>query len=86
MALQKTVTTPHGFTAENAYHRVESVMLQGKSKISFRAVAYKNQGVDAIPFQETAHECLYNLNGDNPIKQAYTYLKTLPEFASAVDC
>lgn len=86
MALQKTVTTPHGFTAENAYHRVESVMLQGKAKISFRAVAYKNQGADAIPFQETAHEGEYELNGANPIKQAYEHLKTLHAFAGATDC
>lgn len=27
-----------------------------------------------------------DLNGGNPIKQAYEYLKTLPEFANATDC
>ena len=27
-----------------------------------------------------------NLTGDNAIKQAYMYLKTLPEFAGATDC
>jgi hypothetical protein len=31
---------------------------------------------------KTAH----GLEGANPIKQAYLYLKTLPEFADAVDC
>lgn len=27
-----------------------------------------------------------SMNGENFIKQAYLYLKTLPEFAGAVDC
>ena len=28
----------------------------------------------------------HDLDGPNPIKQAYLHLKTLPEFADAVDC
>jgi hypothetical protein len=28
----------------------------------------------------------YDINGENPIKQVYIYLKSLPEFAGAVDC
>jgi hypothetical protein len=28
----------------------------------------------------------YDINGENPIKQAYKHLKALPEFANAVDC
>jgi hypothetical protein len=28
----------------------------------------------------------YVLDGKNPIAQAYEYLKTLPDFAGAVDC
>jgi hypothetical protein len=28
----------------------------------------------------------YDITGENPIKQAYEYLKTLPEFANATDC
>mgnify|MGYP007101623561 CR=1 FL=1 len=31
------------------------------------------------------HTCDYDLNVDNPIKQAYDHLKTLPEFSGAVD-
>ena len=27
-----------------------------------------------------------DLNGGNPIKQAYEYLKILPEFTNAIDC
>jgi hypothetical protein len=29
---------------------------------------------------------LLDLDGPNPIKQAYLHLKSLPEFADAVDC
>lgn len=34
------------------------------------------------------HNVLFdlNLNGSNPIQQAYEHLKTLPEFANATDC
>jgi len=32
------------------------------------------------------HDCAYDINGKNPIAQAYDHAKTLPEFAGAVDC
>jgi hypothetical protein len=32
------------------------------------------------------YEFPLDLNGPNPIKQAYEYLKTLPEFTDATDC
>jgi len=28
----------------------------------------------------------YDMDGENPFKQAYEYLKTLPEFEGATDC
>ena len=31
-------------------------------------------------------EFSYDISGDNPIKQAYEHLKTLPEFSDATDC
>lgn len=30
--------------------------------------------------------CPYNIDGINPIAQAYEYLKTLDEYSDAVDC
>ena len=39
-----------------------------------------------FPFNTKTYSCAYDINGENPIKQAYLYLKTLPEFASATDC
>jgi hypothetical protein len=28
----------------------------------------------------------YDIDGENPVRQAYLHLKTLPEFAGATDC
>lgn len=85
MALSKTVLTPIGFEAHDAYHRVEGVSLDSKSKMSFSVRSYKdNSGVPA--FSESRYYCDYDLNTTNPIAQAYAYLKTQDEFKDAVDC
>lgn len=84
MALAKTVSTVHGFQAVNAYHRVEAVRLESKTAISFHIRSYTE--ADKPFFEESVLSCVYQLNGDNPIKQAYDHLKTLPEFAGATDC
>jgi hypothetical protein len=85
MAFTKTATTPCGFSAANAYHRVEGVKLDTKTSVSFRVRSYKENS--NIPhFEDVGYSCVYDLNGENPITQAYRYLKTLPEFEGAVDC
>jgi hypothetical protein len=84
MAIAKTVKTEQGFEAINAYHRVEGVRLNGKQSMSFQLRSYKdNSGLPA--FADVSYQAEYNLAGDNPIKQAYEHLKTLPEFAGAAD-
>jgi len=84
MAIEKTVTTQHGIEVKNAYHRVEGVSVVGKDKISFRV----RSSVDGVlpHFADADHQCAYTLDGENPIKQAYEHLKTLPEFSGATDC
>lgn len=84
MALQKTITTPHGFTASGAYHRVEGVYVESKTKIKFSLRSYKNAS-ESVSFQSTEYSCAYDLNGSNPIQQAYTYLKSADDFSSAED-
>jgi hypothetical protein len=85
MALKKTITTDQGFEAVDAYRRVEGVRLNGKTNMSFQVRSYKDDsGVQA--FADAAYDAAYNLNGANPITQAYQHLKTLPEFAGAIDC
>jgi len=84
MAIKKTINTVYGFEAADAYHRVEGVRLEGKDKIVFQLRAYTDVGFAAVADQ--SFECAYDLDGENPIAQAYTHIKTLPEFAGATDC
>ena len=40
MALQKTVIAPQGFTATNAYHRVEAIRILGKTAMQFNVYSH----------------------------------------------
>lgn len=85
MALKKTTITAQGFTAEDAYFRVEEVKIAGKNKISFSIRGYKDDsGLPA--FEDRPLTCDYDIESKNPIAQAYEHVKTLPEFAGASDC
>jgi hypothetical protein len=86
MALKKTIATASGLVAESAYHRVEGVQLDGKDTISFRLRSYKDSSTSLPSFYECAFRCAYDLNGSNPISQAYVYVKTQDEFKDATDC
>jgi len=85
MALKQKIKTEWGIEVENAYSRIENVTLTAKDKITFLVRSYVSN--DGVPFfTEKVSGCSYDINGENPIKQAYLNLKTLPEFADAVDC
>lgn len=84
MAISKTVTTVHGFEAINAYHRIEALSHSSKGKIYFALRSYKS--TDYPFFKEEWYECNYAIEGENPLKQAYTYIKTLTDFIDAIDC
>lgn len=88
MALQKT-TNYKGITIENAYHRVWGISIDKdetekkyfvKFGVGFHS-SNDNEMISSYP-----HKCDYDIDGENPIKQAYLHLKTLPEFSDAVDC
>ena len=86
MALQLTTTTIYNLTATSAYHRVENVRLD-KVSIAFSVVSYSEHlETMPFPFNTKTYSCAYDITGENPIKQAYKYLKTLPEFVNATDC
>lgn len=84
MALKKDIILESGVRVSAATVKVGTVSVTGKAKISFSVFYFVEAHQRA--FHETAHECAYVMSGENPIKQAYEYLKTLPEFADAVDC
>jgi hypothetical protein len=84
MALKKSVTTVYGFEIPNAYHRVEGVQLVSKTMIRFQVRSFADK--EKAHFADSQHECVYDMNGSNPFNQAYQHIKTLNEFAGAIDC
>lgn len=84
MALKKTIKTAFGLECKDAYHRVERMQIDQKTRIAFRVRAYAD--VDAQPLADDGFVCDYDLNGKNPIAQAYEFLKTTSEFQNAQDC
>ena len=83
MALKLTTQTASGLTAIDAYHRVENLSLANKNHMTFALRSYAS--ADHPSFAEAYFSCAYDIAGENPIKQAYEHLKTLPEFAGAAD-
>ena len=85
MAIKKTVRTSFGFESVDAYHRVEGVSITSKTQISYFLRSYKDSsGVPA--FAEVHKFCKYDMNGANPMVQAYADAKQLPEMAESIDC
>lgn len=84
MALQNNIELESGIVVEDAYTRVESVKLQNKTSMSFEAASYVDGG-RTTAFRRNGYLTSYDLNGDNPLKQAYLHLKALPEYANAQD-
>jgi hypothetical protein len=66
---------------QDVYVKVENVFC---SKLKATAVVSYTNNTNKLA--QRSFEFQYDLNGPNPIKQAYLHLKTLPEFADAVDC
>lgn len=85
MALSFACTTPQGFDVENCYARIEDIRLASKTEIHFSLIYYKDVS-QSVSFRTVdGFMCAYDMNGQNPIKQAYEYLKTLSEFRGAID-
>tara|TARA_R110000868_G_scaffold168146_1_gene402737 strand:- start:618 stop:875 length:258 start_codon:yes stop_codon:yes gene_type:complete len=85
MALQKTVTTSHGFVSQDAYHKVDNIKIFSKSSMTFDIKILKSKN-ETIAFDTLSFQCMYELDKENPIKQAYLYLKTRSEFVDSTDC
>ncbi len=87
MALLATVQARGGVAVQSAYVRVTNPHLIGKRRLSFLVKHFKDSAAsDDFDGPVRAAECAFDLNGPNPFVQAYNHLKTLPEFAGAVDC
>ena len=82
MAISIIKTTATGFIVNGTYSRVENIQLT-KERMSFNLKHYKEKGRPF--FSDEILCCEYDIEGDNPIAQAYEYLKTLDEFKDAED-
>jgi ribosome-associated translation inhibitor RaiA len=67
-------------SVSNAYIKVDSIS-GNKNRIDFTVSFSENDAV----LTAKSYDFKPDLDGDNFIKQAYLYLKTLPEFESATD-
>ena len=85
MAIKQNLSTVSGIEVADAYHRVERVTFVNKANITFAVNAYKDSEIKAY-ITSKFYSCEYDISGKNPMAQAYAHLKTLEEFANAVDC
>lgn len=83
MAIRINVELNNGIKVDGAYLRVEYPTIT-KDSISFHLRKYIS--IDKPFFDEDVISAPYDINGENPFKQAYLYLKALPEYADAEDC
>lgn len=70
-------------TIKNAYIKIDSVF-GDKNIMNLNVGIYQASGQSELSRKGFAFT--QDLNGVNVITQGYDYLKTLPEFADAVDC
>ena len=82
MALQQTLSYS-GFQLADTYLKV-SFYNGNKDALSFSLEVKATQ--ETAPVTTKTYSCKYDLDGPNPIKQAYLHLKSLPEFSGATDC
>jgi hypothetical protein len=72
-----------GIPINNAYIRIWRYE-GSKENTHFEAGIHADKDSEMITSK--GYQFPLNLDGANTIKQAYEYLKTLPEFSDAVDC
>lgn len=82
MALKKTYQRD-GVTVTDAYIKVGNIN-GTKNRFSFTVEVKANEEAPAV--MEETYSMSPSMDGGNFVKQAYDYLKTLPEYAGAEDC
>lgn len=86
MALTKNLFLKNNFDDQsvfpNAYIKVQSVT-GGKERMTAVVISFKEK--DGFHLNSKSYNFVPNLES-NFIAQAYEHLKTLPEFADAIDC
>ncbi len=84
MAISKTVTFKD-IEIKNSYIvAVTPTIHTGNLQMSF-GVNFSVKA-ESPTFFSNSYQCDYSLEGENPLIQAYEYLKTLEEFEGCIDC
>jgi hypothetical protein len=87
MALQKNIILKTNFDTdivfERAYIKVRSINMS-KNNAQMNVDFYSEENGKVINMKQ--YNFIAALAGNNPIAQAYDYLKTLPEFSGAENC
>ena len=87
MALAKTLELVDNFgetiSFSNAYVRIDQTTTN-KARCLATYKIFRNKNGQEL--QQRLINFSLDLDGPNPIKQAYLHLKTLPEFEGATDC
>lgn len=85
MALRKNTIVQGGVEVTDAYLKAMPVNVVGKTSLWISVQVLKDEE-QLTPVTTITLTGPYDINGANPIKQAYDYIKTLPEFEGSVDC
>jgi hypothetical protein len=87
MALQLSIALMDNFgesiTFNDAYVKVARIEATNSTAAIY--VTVMRSAIGPV-LENRMHWFVPDLSGENHIRQAYLYLKTLPEFASATDC
>lgn len=90
MALKKSETLENGILVTDAYFRIDTVSgYKGEITISVNSYVSQESFLETSPYLEQKfYTFVPNVSSDSKEMwtQGYEHLKTLPEFAGAIDC
>jgi hypothetical protein len=87
MALSQTVQLTDNFDEKIIFQNAYIKVIHVSSTKEIGIITYKLfKSQSEKELVEKVIQFSIDLDGPNPIKQAYQFLKTLPEFSDAVDC
>ena len=84
MAIKKTKQLNNGVSVTDAYIRVEKLSIVDKTECSFALAHYADDSQDE-PFFSLSLTAPYDIDGDNPFAQAYSFVKSLNIYSGSVD-
>lgn len=84
MALSKTLTANNGLVVNNAYCKVENLLVT-KDRLRFSVNCYVDNSGEFASFTSFGYNAPYLIDQSNPIQQAYEFVKTQEDFSNSTD-